>query len=79
MASVKANPKMAAEKSSCLKKGFLDIPKTTEPQINPAPTPGPVKAIVAKPAPINLLDNTDIFLSIIFFLTYKILIIPTYS
>lgn len=52
IASVKANPKMAILKSSSFNEGFLDIPKTKDPNTVPIPTPAPANPIVANPAPM---------------------------
>lgn len=54
MASVKAKPKIDKENNSDFKEGFLEVPKTKDPKIIPAPIAAPVKPIVAIPAPINL-------------------------
>ncbi|KAJ3219325.1 hypothetical protein HK099_004737, partial [Clydaea vesicula] len=53
-ASVKANPSIAEENSSCFYEGFLEVPVTRAAKIKPTPTAAPPNAIVAKPAPINL-------------------------
>jgi hypothetical protein len=64
IASVKAKPKIAVRVNSCCNDGFLEIPKTKEPNTVPIPVPAPAKPIVAKPAPMNFDDcNNIIYLS----------------
>lgn len=54
IASVRANPKMAILNNSSFKFGFLEIPKTRDPNTVPIPTPAPASPMVARPAPIYL-------------------------
>ena len=54
MASERANPKMAYEKSCCFNDGFLAYPMIREPNTVPIPAPDPATPTVAAPAPINL-------------------------
>jgi len=52
VASAKAKPKIAYEKSCPLKDGFLATPSISAPKTTPIPTPAPIKPVVAKPVPI---------------------------
>merc|ERR1719376_1612650 len=54
MASDRANPRMAYEKSCCLSEGFLAYPMMREPKTEPIPAPDPATPTVAAPAPRNL-------------------------
>ena len=52
MASEKAKPNIAYEKSCPLKAGFLATPIISAPNTTPIPIPAPIKHVVAKPVPI---------------------------
>jgi hypothetical protein len=54
MASVKAKPKIAILNNSLLREGFLEMALIREANMRPTPIAAPARAIVAKPAPINL-------------------------
>merc|ERR1719318_1419293 len=54
MASDRANPRMAYEKSCCLRLGFLAYPMMRDPKTDPIPAPDPATPTVAAPAPMNL-------------------------
>merc|ERR1719318_1039979 len=54
MASDRANPRMAYEKSCCLREGFLAYPMMRDPKTDPIPAPDPATPTVAAPAPMNL-------------------------
>merc|ERR1719347_1408736 len=54
MASDRANPRIAYEKSCCLSEGFLAYPMMRDPNTDPIPAPDPATPTVAAPAPINL-------------------------
>merc|ERR1719318_239963 len=54
MASDRANPRIAKEKSCCLREGFLAYPMMRDPKTDPIPAPDPATPTVAAPAPINL-------------------------
>ena len=56
IASVKANPKIAALKRSFFNVGFLAIPRINAEKTNPIPNPAPVSPVVASPAPIFCAD-----------------------
>ena len=53
MASTKAKEINVETNNSPFKLGFLAIPLIKEPNSIPNPAPGPIKEIVAKPAPTN--------------------------
>lgn len=53
MASERAKPKMAYEKSCCFKDGFRAYPIIKEPNTEPIPAPEPATPTVAAPAPMN--------------------------
>ena len=48
------SPKMAYEKSCCLREGFLAYPMIRDPKTEPIPAPDPATPTVAAPAPMNL-------------------------
>ncbi len=52
IASVKANPKIAALNKSSFNKGFLAIPEIKAAKIRPIPIPAPARPQVDRPAPI---------------------------
>merc|ERR1712071_252241 len=54
IASDRANPKIAYEKSCCFNDGFLAYPMIKLPKTVPIPAPLPAAPTVAAPAPINL-------------------------
>ena len=54
MASDKANPRMAYEKSCCLREGLRAYPMMSDPKTDPIPAPDPATPTVAAPAPMNL-------------------------
>merc|ERR1719361_3233984 len=54
IASDKANPRIAYEKSCCFREGFLAYPMMREPKTEPIPAPDPATPTVAAPAPMNL-------------------------
>ena len=54
MASERANPRMAYEKSCCLRKGLRAYPIMRDPKTDPIPAPDPATPTVAAPAPMNL-------------------------
>lgn len=57
IASIKAK-QIKEDINSCpLSEGFLEIPSMNAPNKIPRPHPGPIREIVAKPAPINLYPN----------------------
>lgn len=61
VASEKANPKIAYEKSCPFNIGFLDTPNIKQPNTTPIPIPAPIKPVVANPVPI-ILAAEDIFI-----------------
>ena len=54
MASERANPRMAYEKSCCLREGLRAYPIMRDPKTDPIPAPDPATPTVAAPAPMNL-------------------------
>lgn len=54
IASERANPRMAYEKSWPLREGFLAKPMIKLPKMLPIPAPEPATPTVAAPAPMNL-------------------------
>merc|ERR1719318_2239696 len=54
MASDRANPRIAYEKSCCLREGVLAYPMMRDPKTDPIPAPDPATPTVAAPAPMNL-------------------------
>ena len=54
MASDRANPRMAYEKSCCLREGLRAQPMMRDPKTDPIPAPDPATPTVAAPAPMNL-------------------------
>jgi len=54
IASDKAKPRMAYEKSCCFRDGFLAYPMIRLPKTVPIPAPDPATPTVAAPAPMNL-------------------------
>ena len=54
MASERANPRMAYEKSCCLREGLRAYPMMSDPKTDPIPAPDPATPTVAAPAPMNL-------------------------
>merc|ERR1719318_2428006 len=58
MASDRANPRIAYEKSCCLREGFLAYPMMRDPKTDPIPAPDPATPTVAAPAPMNLVAES---------------------
>ena len=54
MASIKANEIREQINICAFKEGLRAIPATKAPKSVPSPAPGPIRLIVAKPAPMNL-------------------------
>merc|ERR1719412_48274 len=54
MASDRANPRIAYEKSCCFNDGLRAYPIMREPKTDPIPAPDPATPTVAAPAPMNL-------------------------
>jgi len=54
MASERANPKMAKEKSCCFIEGFLAYAINIDPKIDPIPAPDPATPAALAPAPMYL-------------------------
>lgn len=52
MASVRANPNIAALNKSSFNIGFLEIPDIRDAKISPIPIPAPASPQVDRPAPI---------------------------
>ena len=73
IASVKANPKIAALNNSSFNEGFLAIPATSDENINPIPIPAPANPKVDKPAPIFCAANN------IYYFLYNIILLLTHS
>ena len=63
MASDKANPRIAYEKSCCFKEGLRAYPMIKEPKTDPIPAPEPATPTVAAPAPMNLAAESMSFLA----------------
>lgn len=61
IASVNAKPKIAYANNCLSNDEFRANATSNEPKTTPIPTPEPAKEIVAKPAPINLQPNKNIF------------------
>merc|ERR1712112_64971 len=59
MASDRANPRIAYEKSCCLSEGFLAYPMMRDPNTDPIPAPDPATPTVAAPAPMNRAAEVD--------------------